>query len=100
MNETKSVQTKSMGIGSLMIKLRRKFPQGWFKPGSEFDEAHRGSIWTGEGSMINDESMFNYWAVDSPVYPMGVHCELEKLLDEAGWFAAPNDPGTYFIWPS
>lgn len=90
---------KTLNRADLWERLKSKYPDGWFKDGADFDAAHAGSIWTGEGAMHTDGyELFNYWN-ESEMYVMGVHHELEEFLYGAGWYAEAHDGGTYFIWP-
>jgi hypothetical protein len=100
-----------MTISELRELLKVYFPKVWIKDGAEFSRGHRGSLWTGEGSMINvtvavggDRMTFEVPAFDmsdmSEMYVFGVHRELHAFLDQRGFFAEAHDPGTYFIYPA
>lgn len=79
--------------------LKRKFPDMWMKDGEDFSSSNAGSIWTGEGSFDNDGiPLFDNFAT-SPLYELGVHKDLVRVLDKHGWFAEFHDGGTVFIWP-
>ena len=63
----------------------------FFRPSEDFD-GHKGGIWTGgEGEpSIDGEGIFNYWGSNNP--------DVEKFLEERGWFAEWYDAGTMFLW--
>ena len=84
----KAMQTK-------MAKLAKQFPQVWMKDGGEFDGRHDNTIWTGEGSEVDDHSAFSsYGYYDT----MGVHPKLEAALKKLGLYAEFYDGGTVFIY--
>jgi hypothetical protein len=79
--------------------LAKKFPNMWFKDGGEFSPDHVGTIWTGEGSYLNDlfpVDAFDYYGYSST---MGVHPAVHKALDRQGLYAEFYDAGTVFLYP-
>ena len=71
--------------------------------GENFSSACAGCIWTGEGAGDGSDghALFNHFAFDvdpkETVWIMGVHHEMQNLLDDAGWFAEFHDAGTVFL---
>lgn len=78
--------------------LRVRFPKMWTKE-SELYDGRANAIWTGEGSYIQDEPLFNDM-LDGGNYTMGVRNELVDALDQHGWFAEFANSGTVFIYPN
>jgi hypothetical protein len=85
---TKTLQSK-------MEKLQKKFPGIWMKDGGDFSSGYEGTIWSGEGSYIGEESAFNMY---NDNYIFGVHPKLEKALDAVGLYAQAHDAGTFFFY--
>jgi hypothetical protein len=77
------------------------FPQMWFKDGGEFRNDGSNSIWTGEGSFIQDEHGREQYAFDHYGYhdTMGVNPILNKALNNLNLYAEFYDAGTVFIYP-
>lgn len=85
-----------MRVQQTIDKLKKQFPDIWFKPGSEFyDDESKKFIWTGEGSFIGDDYAFSLYD-----YPntLGVHPKLEQALSKLGLWAEFYDAGTVFIY--
>lgn len=78
-----------------MESLAKQFPHVWFKDGAEFANGYEGTIWTGEGSYIGDESAFDYYSYGST---LGVNPKLVKALDKLGLYAEFYDAGTVFLY--
>ena len=78
-------------------RLETLFPKAWFKDGAYFSGDHHNAIWSGEGSEIGNDRMFNAYASEQK-YQMGVHTKLAKALDKMGLWAESYDAGTWFIW--
>ena len=83
--------------------LAKKFPKMWIKDGEEFDykdSNFKNSIWTGEGSELNDFEIFNHYAndINESAYTMGVLNELHFFLKKHGWYASFYDGGTVFLY--
>ena len=83
--------------GKLMKELSRKFPGMWIKDGVEFCSNYSNSIWTGEGSMIDNIPVFDQYGYE-PMYVLGVHKELVEFLDQYDLYTEAYDGGTYFIF--
>lgn len=78
-----------------MEKLAEQFPDVWLKDGGEFSSMYTDNIWTGEGSLICDESAFCYYGhMDT----MGVHPLMVKALEKLDLWAEFYDGGTVFIY--
>lgn len=78
-----------------MNKLSQQFPAVWMKDGEDFAEGYSNSIWTGEGSEIEDQPAFSAYSYTST---QGVHPQLAQALDLQGLYAEFHDAGTVFIW--
>lgn len=87
-----------MTTTKLITLLEAKFPKAWFKEGSEFSQGMGGGVWTGEGSYIGDEPMFDYNDMSS-LYEFGAHVKLCKFVEKHGYYVEAYDCGTYFIFP-
>jgi hypothetical protein len=87
-----------MTITKLITLLEKKFPNAWFKEGAEFSNSTSGSVWTGEGSMIGDEEMFNYFG-SGDTYKFGAHIKLCNFVEKNGYYVECYDAGTYMIYP-
>jgi len=82
---------------ALMALLQEKFPKMWMKESEQFDGT-KNAIWTGEGSMDNEDfPLFNY-GTDNTMYTMGIRKELFELLEDNGWYCEWQDAGTIFIF--
>ena len=84
-----------MSIEDLIVLLRLKFP-GIVICGTtaEFYDDDSEGLWvSGEEGDHNDRQIFDYYNDVEEVEP-----EVEKFLSDNGFFAEPNDPGTYMIW--
>jgi len=94
---------QAMSRDELMNALEKMYPKAWFKDGEDFrNDGSNNSIWTGEGSYANNGmELFNYYSEDyeEKNYIMGVYKPLHNFLKSVGYFAEPNDPGTYLIYP-
>ncbi len=87
----------------LMNILREKYPKMFMKPTEEFRAGYDGGIWSsGEDGLPAKDGfpLFEYYAEDfqEKRYIIGVHKEIYNLLEEHGWFAEWNDPGTIMFW--
>lgn len=52
-----------------------------------------------EGGEIDGIPACDYYSEFYNIYPMsGVHRELQKVLEDNGWYAEPFDPGTYHAY--
>lgn len=83
----------------LIEVLNKKFPKVWTKLGEEFSPNYQGSIWTGEGSEVDEEGTpaFCMFGPQS-LYDLGVYIPLAQLLEKHGWFAEAHDGGTFFLF--
>ncbi len=104
--------------------LLKMIPDLWMKDSEEYD-GHSGGIWSSgeDGKSYKGIPVFDYYeesnylmmeeirdrerslilANEEPTkmvssYESGVHLEIYKWLDERGWYAEWNDPGTIFLW--
>jgi hypothetical protein len=85
-----------MKVQQTIDKLKKQFPDMWFKHGSEFyDDDSKKFIWTGEGSHIDGDYAFAHWGYSDTI---GVHPKLAKALDKLGLYAEFYDAGTVFIY--
>jgi len=84
----------------ILQELEAAFPDMWFKPGNQWNQA--ASVWSGEGSYIDDTEAFNYnsWEFDpnEEIWKMGIHRKLFDFVDERGYHWEANDPGTYILY--
>ena len=79
--------------------LEKEFPGCYFKEGEFFSSTHKSTIWSGEGSIIDDMEMLNTHSL-SEEYIMGVHKKMVDFLDEHGWYHQTHDSGTVFFYPN
>ena len=87
----------------LMNILKAKYPNMFMRTTEEFRSGYNGGIWSsGEDGLPAEDGMplFEYYAEDpnEKRYILGVHKEIYNLLEEHGWFAEWNDPGTIMFW--
>ena len=88
-------RTKPMSRGHLINKINRIIPESRAVPREDFDGAE-GGIWLrGSESTHEGERIFNYWAKECAEIN---HPKLQKILDEANWYAEPYDAGTLMLW--
>jgi hypothetical protein len=85
-------------LKELFEALTERFPKAWFKEGGDFANGYETSIWTGEGSYIGDEEMFDYYAMGNK-YEFGAHITLRNFVEKRGYYVECYDAGTYFIYP-
>tara|TARA_B110000908_G_C9991317_1_gene329891 strand:+ start:48 stop:323 length:276 start_codon:yes stop_codon:yes gene_type:complete len=85
---------ETMNREKLIIKLKKK---GLVVRGTseEFDGTE-GGIWISAEEEMN-QWHFDYYA-ESNRFQLGVSEEINKLLEDKGWFAEWYDPGTIFIY--
>ena len=86
----------------LMEILKAKYPAMFMRTTEEFNGS-QGGIWSsGEDELPAEDGMplFEYYAQDPQErrYIFGVHKEIYNFLEEHGWFAEWNDPGTIMFW--
>ena len=86
----------------LMEILKAKYPEMFMRTTEEFNGS-QGGIWSsGEDGLPAEDGMplFEYYAQDPQErrYIFGVHKEIYNFLEEHGWFAEWNDPGTIMFW--
>jgi hypothetical protein len=85
-----------MRVQQTIDKLKKQFPDIWFKHGSEFyDDDSKKFIWTGEGSFIGGDYAFSLYTYPDTI---GVHPKLEEALSKLGLYAEFYDAGTVFIY--
>jgi hypothetical protein len=84
-----------------LIKIiSEKYPKIVLRTTEEFDGTE-GGIWTsGENGFPAKDGfpLFEYYASHGKRYDMGVHKDINKILDKHGWYAEWNDPGTIMFW--
>ena len=101
--------TKTKSVAAAVKVLQKKFPaisgikagEEW--GGSDYDRA----IFLGnaaEGGEIEGIPAAEYYAYPTmdpqeKIWEGGIHRELIKALEDIGYFAEWNDPGTIFAWP-
>ena len=92
-----------MSEQTVLNKLKKAFPDCWFKPGNEFNGGNC-AAWSGEGSTINDVPAFNYnsWEFDptEQTWTMGIHNDLFRFVEKLGYYWEANDPCTYLLYNS
>ncbi len=84
--------------------LKKRFPNEFFKPSSEFRNDNTNGVWCGAepGAIMSDGfPAFDYYAEDyrEVRYVLGVHKEMVALLEEHGYYAEFHDAGTVMLWP-
>lgn len=79
--------------------LKKKFPGCWFKDGEDFSDRHTNSIWSGEGSVIDDMNLVDDFA-QGKKYVLGVHHKMDEFLTRHGWYHELYDSGTVFFYQS
>ncbi len=50
------------------------------------------------GEQYQSRDIFDYYSVDHKNYDIGVLKAFEKAMDQVGWYAEWNDPGTIMLW--
>jgi len=92
---------KALTRDELIAKLEAKFPNMLLRTTEQFNGSV-GGIWTSaeDGLLWGGLPMFNYYSQDggSKKYTMGVNNSLYKFLENRGWYAEFNDPGTVMLW--
>jgi len=85
---------------NILEKLEKEFPECWFKEGKEFDGNPDRIVWSGEGSTIDRDNAFDYYAEDYKelIYTLGVNNKLVKFVAKFGYHWDCYDPGTYFLF--
>ncbi len=60
----------------------------------------QGGIWLSaeNGEQYQSRDIFDYYSVDHKNYDIGVLKSFEKAMDQVGWYAEWNDPGTIMLW--
>ena len=88
----------------LTAELAVMFPKMLLRTTEQFDGAE-GGIWTSaedgiDGPIMNHLPLFNYYSQDggSNYYTFGVNNKFCEFLEERGWYAEFNDPGTVMLW--
>jgi len=88
----------------ILGELKLAFPGCWFKDGGEFDNSQRRLVWSGEGSYIEGMQAFSNdaWETDpdETMYTMMVHNQLNKFVEERGYYWEAYDGGTHFLYKS
>ncbi len=99
------LQAPTVTKANLKEALAIRFPGVWTKPGEDFSQEFKGSLWTGEDSWIQINcagDMIKVPAFDYHdefgLYPYGVLETLAKWLESHGFYAEAYDGGTFFIW--
>lgn len=83
----------------LIPLLEKRFPDCWFKDGKLFSADNESSIWSGEGSTIDNMKLVDDYA-QGKKYVLGVHVKMNNFLEKHGWYAELYDTGTVFFYPS
>ena len=77
----------------LIETLKTKFPRHFFRPSEDCDGAD-GGVW-----MSGEEGLIDYYGPDNTGSGYYVEPQLNKLIEDSGFFLEPHDPGTWFAWP-
>jgi len=101
-----SQKYKTFTEGRLLKALEKKWPNGFWRSGNEWDGRKKGNtVWAGaEDSDVtwgkNGLPLFNYWVEDYEEhhYTFGVHNKFRQWLEDRGWWSEWNDPGTIFFY--
>ena len=82
-----------MKINALIKKINREIPEARAVSTKHFDGSDDGGIWFrgSEDYVEADERLIFGGGGD-------VHPKLEKILEDAGWFAEPYDSGTLMAY--
>ena len=83
----------------LLILLKKRFPDCWFKEGQEFAPDYHTAIWSGSDSEIKGKPLLDAYS-SSPVYILEVHRDMNRFLERHGWYAELYDVGTVFFFPN
>lgn len=86
----------------LITLLEKRFPNAWFKEGAGFGNGYEKSVWTGEGSMLNNGlPMFNYYSTKNCyANGFGAHEQLCNFVEKHGYYVECYDAGTFLIYPN
>lgn len=85
----------------VMELLAKTYPGMFLRTTEEFNRAE-GGIWTSGENHIpakDGHSLFDYWTENYNRYNLGVHTEIDSLLEKHGWWCEWYDAGTVMIWP-
>ena len=76
-----------------LIELLKQQEVQVLGPSENFDGS-KGGIWiSGEGC----DHRINYWSENSE-YVFGIHPDLNKIVEDQGWFFEWQDAGTLMCW--
>lgn len=88
----------------LTAELKEMFPNMLLRTTEEFNSIG-GGVWTSgedgiDGPIMNHLPLFDYYTQDggSNFYSFGVNNTFYEFLEERGWYAEFNDPGTVMLW--
>ncbi len=84
-----------MKQGHLINKINKLIPVANAVPLSEFydNDTYKGIWFKGSGNIYKDQLIFESCGYDDYIHP-----ELEKILDDAGWYWEPYDCGTLLAY--
>jgi hypothetical protein len=88
---------KTMKQLTLVDKINRLIPEAKAIESEAFGWPEGGIYFRGSEDYVEATGVpiFDYW---NPGETFGVNPVLNQILEDAGWFAEPNDPGTLLAW--
>ena len=87
----------NMKRAALIKKINKVIPEAKAAPSEEFGWDKGAILFLGsDGGYVEETGapIFDYYRICG----WDVNPTLEEILEEAGWFAEPNDPGTLFAY--
>jgi hypothetical protein len=104
-NTHHTMANKAVTKEKMMELLKGKFNVGHIRDASDFSGRESSGIWmSAEGSNFVDKTcvwpMFDYYSKSQAYKFMGVYSKVHHFLEEHGWHAEWNDPGTMMLYPS
>lgn len=87
---------KHTSESALIAKINKALPEARATPYREFAERDVVGIWfRGSESYAGDIPIYDCYNAAQEIHPT-----LEKMLNDAGWYAEPYDSGTLIAYPA